>query len=624
MIHGVRRSAAMPRSSVYCATVCGFLLSAPVALAQKTPDQRLNELSPPGERSAWEPRIASSGSAVYVVWEDTHDGGGGQSSPRDVHFDRSLDGGATWLPAEIRLDTRLPAGQNFATGVSLAASDDAVYAAFADNPFGYGLGYDEGIYVNRSLDQGTTWLPSEVRVDHPPATFQCGADSPVIAASGSRVYVAWLDDRVVKTCLPLSSPESVFFNRSLDGGLTWVPFDLRLDFSKPPLTARSSSPALAATGTAIHGVWIDGRNGVDDVFFNRSLDSATTWFSASVRLDSGSTLSVDPRIAAEGSTVCVVWIEYDPSPSQVSNLLFDRSLDGGSTWLAAPVPLATGLSSAIEPTLALEGSTVYVAFEGGVTAPPRDVYFNRSLDAGTTWLPLPVRLDTGPAGTPSREPVLAAEGSSVLVAWSDSRSGGGRDLFCNRSIDSGTTWLAADVRLDVGSAAGVGLVSEPGVAASAASFYAVWLDGRHGATQSNDIYFNLALGQQPYGSGTLGTGGAVPRASASGKASIGGALSIDVSNARGGAVCAFVYTFAGRAAIPSIYGTLLLQPPWASRAVVLGGVAGAAGAGLASVVESVPNDPALVGLRVDFQAGVFDPAATAGVALSNGVEVWIL
>jgi hypothetical protein len=610
----------MKRIVVFGSALVGLVLSAPSALAQKAPDVRLNDLSPPGEWSAFEPKIASSGSTVYVAWEDTRDGGGGQSSPRDVHFDRSLDGGATWLSSEIRLDTRLPAGQNYATSISMAASGDSVYVAFADTPGGYGLGYDEGIYLNRSLDEGTTWLSTEVRVDHPPQSY-CGGISPVVAASGSNVYVAWLDSRSgLANCS--GSRTDLYFNRSLNGGQTWVPFDLRLDFPKPQLSVVSSSPALAASGSAVYAVWLEPRTGPFDVSFNRSLDNGTNWLPASVRLDSGNTTSDAPQIAAAGSTVCAVWTEH--GPNNTSNVHFNRSLDGGTTWLPAPVPLGPGLASGLRPSLALVGSTVYVAWEGDVSAAARDVYFNRSLDAGTTWLPAAVRIDTGPAGSRSREPALAADGSTVFVAWSDDRHGSVRDVYCNRSIDSGTTWLAADVRLDVGSQPGVAVSANQQVAASGSSVYVVWEDERNGGSYSSDIYFNLALGHQNYGSGTPGTGGNVPMLSSSGKAAIGGAVSIDVTSGRGGAPCWIVFGFNGSAEIPSRYGTLLLQPPWVSRAIVLGGAAGVAGAGSASVVGLVPNDPTLVGTRLDVQAGLLDPAAMAGVALSNGVEVWIL
>jgi len=76
--------------------------------------------------------------------------------------------------------------------------------------------------------------------------------------------------------------------------------------------------------------------------------------------------------------------------------------------------------------------------------------------------------------------------------------------------------------------------------------------------------------------------------------------------------------------IPSVYGTLLLQPPWSWIGATLGGTPGAPGAGGASVTSGIPNELALLGLRVDFQEGVLDPAAMHHVPLTNGLELWIL
>ena len=79
----------------------------------------------------------------------------------------------------------------------------------------------------------------------------------------------------------------------------------------------------------------------------------------------------------------------------------------------------------------------------------------------------------------------------------------------------------------------------------------------------------------------------------------------------------------GPAAIPILGGTLLVQPPVLTVALTLGGAAGQPGAGSGSVPLSLPNNQALIGLRLNFQAMFVDPGAGSGVSMTNGLEAWI-
>ncbi|MHC5065891.1 MAG: hypothetical protein ACYTG5_18155, partial [Planctomycetota bacterium] len=177
------------------------------SIAQKEPAMRLDTDLAGSARSSL-PRMAASGDKVYVVWRDERNG------IRDIYFNRSLDGGASWLESDIRLDSDDPQ-----PGVSrvaeIAASGDAVYVAWRDDRNGA-----SDIYFNRSLDAGSTWLESDVRIgSDAPGVADSGW--PAIAADGQSVYLVWGDGR--------NSEFGVYFNCSHDGGLTWLPADLRLN-----------------------------------------------------------------------------------------------------------------------------------------------------------------------------------------------------------------------------------------------------------------------------------------------------------------------------------------------------------------------------------------------------------
>jgi hypothetical protein len=322
----------------------------------------------------------------------------------------------------------------------------------------------------------------------------------------------------------------------------------------------------------VYVTWHDFRFGSSDIYFNRSVDEGLTWLSHDLRLDTGSmpgaALSFDPQIAASGSSVYVTWSD----------------------------------------------------FRNGFPFP--DIYFNRSVDGGLAWLAQDLRLDTGsgPGVASSYGPQIAASGSSINVTWYDHRNGLVSDIYFNRSVDGGQTWLSQDSRLDTGSGAGVASSYDPQIAASGSSVYVTWSDSRAGAY---DIYFNIPFGFQSYGTGTIGSGNLIPSMSGAGLAVHGLPISLDVSDGLGGAVGILHFGLDGQASIPALGGTLLVAPPLVSAVIGLGGAAGQPGAGTVSFPLGIPNNPNLVGIRLNFQSLFLDEGAPAGVSMTNGLELWI-
>src|SRR5262249_9166614 len=148
-----------------------------------------------------------------------------------------------------------------------------------------------------------TWLGHDVQVNQTlPATVD--SSNAGVAAVGSSVFVTWADTR--------NSPVNtydIYFNRSLDGGATWLTQDVRLDTDAPG-SSNSNNPRIAASGSSVYVVWRDTRNGAGDIYFNRSLDGGVTWSTQDVRLDTdapGAAESQDVQIAASGSRVFAVW-----------------------------------------------------------------------------------------------------------------------------------------------------------------------------------------------------------------------------------------------------------------------------------------------------------------------------
>lgn len=604
-----------PSASVTLGKALALLLVAaasPVA-AQRVPDLRV-------DHSSWHtywPTIAASGRSVYVAWNDDRSSHYG---PGDIYFNRSLDGGATWLPADVRLDPGSFGGSNNSDGLRLAASGAGVYAVWRDTSSGL------GIYFNRSLDRGTTWLPSEMKISGPTVPLE----PPGLAVAGSSVYVVWEQSP--------SGRSDLYFNRSIDGGTTWPFAPVRLDTGSPPGTGLSTLPTIVALGNAIYVAWRDSRNSGrfvcgHDIYFNRSLDGGATWLPSDVRVDTGTPPgtrgSGDQAIALTGSAVCVVWDE-GPGCSGgggLTDIYAARSTDGGQTW-AAPIRLdtgsAVGAADSFSPNVATDGNVVYVAWSdqrnGG-----DEPYFNRSQDGGATWLATDVRIPTGLAAGAVQmagSVEMVASGTLVSGFWPDGRNGLA-DVYYNRSLDAGTTWLSSPVRLSTGFPPGQSSSILPSPVASGSSVYAVYRENGSGFVH---IHFNIPFGFLPYGAGKPGSGGFVPELDGSGAATIGSPVSLDIANGVGGATGILMGGLGStsKVSVPLFGGTLLVAAPAPSIPIVLGGAPGIAGAGALSVPQQIPNNATLLGLDLYFQAWFLDPGATSGVSATNGLELWML
>lgn len=133
------------------------------------------------------------------------------------------------------------------------------------------------------------------------------------------------------------------------------------------------------------------------------------------------------------------------------------------------------------------------------------------------------------------------------------------------------------------------------------------------------LTYRLGSGSMPYGNGLAGSGGQVPSLFGTGCPRVGQPYSIDLAQGLGGgfALLAFGYQHAQAQVVG---GTLWVGSIGGSVGLLLGGGVGQPGAGGFQFPFAVPS-PAFVGLRLYCQAGVLDPGAVQGFALSNGLEV---
>ena len=183
-------------------------------------------------------QIAAIGDTVHVVWCDERDGN------CEIYYKRSIDGGTTW-----GIDTRLTYNPGTQCAPGIALSGSYVHVVWRDNRHG-----DAEVYYNRSTDGGTTWGDDTRLTD----TLSVDVWFPSVAVSDSNVHVVWDDAR--------HGNEEVYYKRSTDGGITWGT-DKRLSDNDP---YQSLFPTVAVSGSKVHVVWEDDRDGNDEIYYKRN------------------------------------------------------------------------------------------------------------------------------------------------------------------------------------------------------------------------------------------------------------------------------------------------------------------------------------------------------------------
>jgi hypothetical protein len=187
----------------------------------------------------------------------------------------------------------------------VAASGQIVHVVWSDGRDG---NYE--IYYKRSSDRGVNW-GSDTRM-----TLDVNYSSlPQVAVSGSIVHLFWQDNR--------DGQYEIFYKHSTDEGLSWSSDIILTDD-----TFNSYVPTIAVSGSVIHLVWMDERDGNREIYHKRSTDDGTTW-SNDERLTTTPENFEGQSVTLFDQTVYIVWTDYrDNSDGEI---YFKRNPTGEPT-----------------------------------------------------------------------------------------------------------------------------------------------------------------------------------------------------------------------------------------------------------------------------------------------------
>jgi hypothetical protein len=301
--------------------------------------------------------------------------------------------------------------------------------------------------------------------------------------------------------------------RSTDGGKTW-----KADVMTSSYGVWGDPVIVCDTAGHFYFFHLSNPPGgawIDRIVCQKSEDVGKTWNDGSFMGLDGSKaqdkewVDIDPRSNVLYST----WTQFDQygsrSDTMYSNIMFSKSTDGGNTWTTSKrINEISG--NCVDSSLTTEGAVPAVGPNGEIYvswAGPAGLVFDKSTDGGKTWLTNDILIDSMKAGwtydVPGLNrcnglPVTACDRSNstnrgnIYVNWTDQRNGShNTDVFFAKSTDGGKTW-SKPKRVNDDTTQTHQFLTWMTVDQSTGILYFIWYDRRNYTDEETDVYMAVS------------------------------------------------------------------------------------------------------------------------------------
>lgn len=285
------------------------LLGAPAALAQ-------NARTEQPLASARQVAVATGGEVQATLLLD---------DAQNLSVATSDDCGVTWNDP-VSVDDDASGAARSLTPTSLQVVGTYVFAAWLDARDGA-----NSVWFNYSFDAGASWEGAR-RIDDGSVAGSGDVRGFRFAATpGPLVPNAYVLVRLAPEPGQLEELRLV-----ANDGTTVDAFQAAVDV--PALAAQTANVSaidLLARGDDLYVVWQDDREGLEEVWFQRSEDRGTTWAASDLQITAAGDQDGDSdapvQIAGDGQTFAIVWEEREPTsaPAEIRAAL---STDGALTF----------------------------------------------------------------------------------------------------------------------------------------------------------------------------------------------------------------------------------------------------------------------------------------------------
>jgi hypothetical protein len=203
---------------------------------------------------------------------------------------------------------------------------------------------------------------------------------------------------------------------------------------------------------------------LDRIVVNKSKDGGASW-NDGVSIGHNPPKDQDkqwPTVNLKNNNLYVTWTQFDAygskDPSCQSNILFSKSTNKGEKW-SKPVVLSQTAGDCIDDDNTTEGAVPATTYDGKVFVAWSNqgmIFFDRSYDGGDTWLRNDIAIFEHPGGWAmdipgisrcNGMPVLVCDNSKsahtgmLYLVWADQRNGeSDTDIWFSRSNNYGDNW----------------------------------------------------------------------------------------------------------------------------------------------------------------------------------------
>jgi hypothetical protein len=265
-----------------------------------------------------------------------------------------------------------------------------------------------------------------------------------IAATEDIIHVIWSDDRNGP-----SNSFNLFYKRSTDGGINWES-DIQLTNNTVDIYYPTGilSGSIAVSGSIVHVVWTDKRDGHWKLYYKRSFNNGENWEEDKklINLKSWKNSNIpefkSPSISVSDSFIHIVWRDDRDNYDEIHYI---HSTNSGSSW-ETDIRLtyhANYTYFANNPSIAVTDKTVHVVWEEkNISTEKRGIHYIHSKDNGINW---EEDIELSNNFYESREPSISTFGKFLYVVWTEQRNRtismyDNLDIFCKRSTDEGNNW----------------------------------------------------------------------------------------------------------------------------------------------------------------------------------------
>jgi hypothetical protein len=297
---------------------------------------------------------------------------------------------------------------------------------------------------------------------------------------------------------------------SKDGGKTWDMKRLTSPlgvYGDPVIMADFQGNFYFAHLSDPDGSGWSSENLLDRIVVQRSEDGGKTWSDGGFaglnhpKDQDKQWLAVHPTT----NELYMTWTEFDlynsKKDSDKSRILFSKSSDKGETWSKA-VMINEFSGDCLDGDETTEGAVPAVGANGEIYvawAYKEKIYFDKSLDGGATWLNKDVVAADQPGGWTfeipgisrcNGLPITAVDRNSgaIYINWTDQRNGeNDTDVWIVKSTDGGETW-SAPKRVNDDEAGKQQFLTWMSIDQTDGTIYTVFYDRRGYKDSNTDVY----------------------------------------------------------------------------------------------------------------------------------------